>query len=262
MPTVSVITAAEKSRRPFVIEAGESVAAQVLPHGWALQWLVQEDGAEPDLQDVASLFPFASYQANQRRLGAGPTRNLALVRAEGEFVHILDCDDLLLPNALAASIQAFTDNPDIHWVAARADDLLADGGRVPFELSVESGRLPAGLVSEYLRRRRPRNVHPAGLTIRTTTARALGGWGGLPAGEDTHLLAALAELTAGYLLPTVTWLYRKHPGQTTASLPDHLPGLAGVSAQRVAALREFFGSMPDRATAAESVLSPAGMSRG
>lgn len=238
MPTVSIITAAEKSRRDFLIEAGHSVAAQELPPGWALEWVVQEDGADPALAEAVGQFPFASHQANRQRLRAGPTRNLALARARGEFLRMLDSDDLLLPDALAAAIEVFARHPEIHWVAAQADDLLPDGRRAPFATSVATGPIPAGLVSQYLLQHRPANVHPAGLTIRTATARALGGWGGLPVREDTYLLAALAELTPGYLLPTVTWLYRKHPGQISRTLEDQLPAVKAMGAQRVAAIRE------------------------
>jgi hypothetical protein len=58
-------------------------------------------------------------------------------------------------------------------------------------------------------------IHPAGLTMRANTVRALGGWAAAPRSEDVALLVAVADLAPGYLTPAATWLARQHPGQTT-----------------------------------------------
>ncbi|AYM41825.1 glycosyltransferase [Mycobacteroides chelonae] len=240
MPTISVLTPAQKVRRPFVIEAGQSIAAQHLPDGWTLEWVVQEDGEQPGLGDDIAAFPFARYQPNNQQLGEGQTRNLALRRAVGELVHVLDSDDLLLPDAMATAINAFSRYSHIHWVAAQADDLLPDGSRVSFQLPIETGIIEPGIVSDYMCHNHADflPVHTAGLTVRTTTTRALGGWGSYPRGADVYLLAALVELTTGYVPSTVTWLYRKHPGQVTATL-DWDDVSRQVAIQRITAIREL-----------------------
>ncbi|MDO3332797.1 Uncharacterised protein [Mycobacteroides abscessus subsp. bolletii] len=241
MPTISILTPAQKVRRAFVMEAGESIAAQNLPDGWDLEWVVQEDGEQPGLGDDIAWFPFARYEPNNQQLGEGQTRNLALTRAVGEFVHVLDSDDLLLPDAMATAINAFGQYPQIHWVAAQGDDLLADGSRVSFQLPIEIGLVEPGIVGDYLCHNHADSflpVHTAGLTMRTTTTRALGGWGSYPRGADACLLAALVELTTGYVPPAVTWLYRKHPGQVTATL-DWDEVSRQVAIQRITAIREL-----------------------
>jgi hypothetical protein len=83
-------------------------------------------------------------------------------------------------------------------------------------------------------------VHPAGLTLRTATTRALGGWVANPRGDDNALLIAISELTPGYLTPEVTWLYRKHSGQLTGqrAFPALEPAAWTLVHQRLAALRE------------------------
>lgn len=241
MPTISILTPAQKVRRAFVMEAGESIAAQNLPDEWDLEWVVQEDGEQPGLGDDIARFPFARYEPNNQQLGEGQTRNLALTRAVGEFVHVLDSDDLLLPDAMATAIDAFGQYPQIHWVAAQGDDLLADGSRVSFQLPIEIGLVEPGIVGDYLCHNHPGSflpVHTAGLTVRTTTTRALGGWGSYPRGADACLLAALVELTTGYVPPAVTWLYRKHLGQVTATL-DWDEVSRQVAIQRITAIREL-----------------------
>jgi glycosyltransferase involved in cell wall biosynthesis len=240
MPVISVLTAAHGRRTDYLVEAGESLAAQSLPEGWGLEWVVQEDGAEPGLMGVFEGFGFARYGANGEQLGAAMTRNLGLTRVRGELVHVLDSDDVVLPGGLGVAVEAFAQYPGIHWVAGQADDLMPDGSRVGFAPPIEPGFVEAGVVSGLIREEVPLPVHPAGLTMRTATVRALGGWVANPRGDDNALMIAITELAAGYLTPDVTWLYRKHAEQITG-LPyfSALEPIAWqVVLQRLEALRE------------------------
>jgi glycosyl transferase family 2 len=240
MPVLSVLTAVHSGRAEFLAEAGESLVVQRLPAGWELEWTVQEDGPAPELGGLVERFPFARYGANGEQLGAATTRNLGLTRARGELTHVLDSDDLILPGGLAAAVEAFTAHPRIHWVAGRADDLLPDRTRVAFPPVIPPGVIEPGVVSGRLDEREPLPVHPAGLTMRTATVRALGGWVANPRGDDNALMIAITELAAGYLTPEVTWLYRKHADQITGLA--YFPRLEPISwtlvRQRLAALRE------------------------
>ena len=215
MPLISLLTPVLADRAELIVEAGRSVAAQQLPSGWELEWIVQEDGPSPALRDIVAAFPFARYAANGEPLGVAVTRNLALSRAAGELVHVLDSDDLLLPQGLAVHIEAFTQHPDIHWVAGQGDDLLSDGSRRSVQLDLAAGRVERGALTQYFVDHGGVPIHPAGLTMRTTTVRALGGWAASPRSEDVALLVAVADLAPGYLTPEATWLARQHPGQTT-----------------------------------------------
>lgn len=246
MPVVSVLTPATVDRADLLVEAGESLLAQRLPEGWRAEWIVQEDGVAPGLAAVLDGFPIARHAANGEQLGAATTRNLGLTRVTGELVHVLDSDDLLLPDCLATAIAAFADHPDVHWVAGQADDLLPTGERLSFPPVLPPGRIAAGVASALVAEDRPLPVHPAGLTMRTATVRALGGWTASPRGDDNALLVAIAELAPGYLTRRVTWLYRKHDGQITGLpyFPVLEPAAWAVVRQRVAALREVGLRLP------------------
>ena len=69
MPLVSVITAAYAPKAGYLPDTAASVAAQQLPPGWELEWLVQEDGDVPSLLDVVAGVPSARYEANDALLG-------------------------------------------------------------------------------------------------------------------------------------------------------------------------------------------------
>jgi hypothetical protein len=233
MPLVSVLTAAHPGRGELLEAAGKSVTGQRLPAGWELEWVVQEDGVEPELSG------FGRYQANQAQLGIAMTRNLALARVSGELVQVLDSDDLLLPDALGTAIEAFERYPEIHWVAGQADDLMPDGTRVPYPLRFPAGPVEAGKLNEFTLEFGEPPVSCAGLTMRTATVRALGGWAANPCSEDVALLAAVAELTAGYITPEVTWLIRQHEARTTrgAGWPRLREQSVVMIRQRIQALR-------------------------
>lgn len=215
MPLLSLLTPVLADRAELLVEAGNSIAAQQLPPGWVLEWIVQEDGPSPSLHELVEDFPFSRYRANGERLGVAVTRNLALSRADGELVHVLDSDDLLLPQGLSVAIEAFATHPDIHWVAGQGDDLLADGSRRSVRLDLAAGRVERGVLTQYFVDHGGVPIHPAGLTMRTAAVRALGGWAAAPRSEDVALLVAVADLAPGYLTPAATWLARQHPGQTT-----------------------------------------------
>lgn len=239
MPLLSVLTAVHAGRRDLLAEAGDSLADQALPTGWEVEWIVQEDGPEPHLESVAKKFDFAHYEAHGESVGAATTRNLALTRASGELLYSLDSDDLLLPGALSVAIQAFDLYPQIHWVSAQADDLLPDSTRVPFPPLIPPGYVEARAVSAFIETNDMVPIACPGLTLRTATARALGGWAANPRWEDTALFVAIAELTPGYITPEITWLYRQHDGQATrqAIWPTLKAELWIMIHQRIAALR-------------------------
>ncbi|MGH3708791.1 MAG: glycosyltransferase family 2 protein [Pseudonocardiaceae bacterium] len=240
MPTVSILTAAYAPTAKYLPETIASVREQILPTGWSLEWIVQEDGVGPRLADHVNELPYARYQANDVRLGLSQTRNLGLSRAIGDLVQVLDHDDVLLPGALATLVSRFVDYP-IQWAVGQADDLTPDGTRVAYESALPYGVLPAGCVNAWATENGGNwPIHCAGLMMRTGYLRALGGWVASPADDDVAMFAALSELTNGYNEPTVTWLYRHHPEQTHRMPEWHAWSTAGrrIALQRIDALRK------------------------
>jgi glycosyltransferase involved in cell wall biosynthesis len=201
MPTISVITAVYRPDPEYLREARNSVATQELPPGWDLEWLVQEDGRSDTAEQLLGAEPWISHGRN-RHGGQAITRNLALASSRGELVRNLDQDDVLAPGALVRDIAALDAHPDIGWATSRVLDLLPEAVQ---HWRSHGYRLP---------------VHPTTLCIRRPLAVALGGWMAVPGSEDTGLLIAASVLTTGWFTGEVGLLYRKWPGQASAS-PDH-----------------------------------------
>jgi len=214
---VSIITPAYHPKAEHLLDAYRSIASQDLPAGWEWEWIVQEDD-EPDT--VSSLLPDDSrvLSGAGRHGGAGVARTIALGRARGDLVKVLDGDDMLTDGALKRDIDILTRFPDIGWATSRVIDLLPDGSTAGFPHDPPEGRISRGAVLDHWRAHNYRaQVHPATLCIRRDLLLALGGWMALPASEDTGLLLALDAVSDGYFSATDGLLYRKWPGQATAT---------------------------------------------
>jgi glycosyltransferase involved in cell wall biosynthesis len=215
VPTVSIITAAFAPSADYLAETVSGVQCQTLPRGWDLEWVVQEDGASPFLADRFSGLDYVRYEPNEAHLGIATTRNLALSRAAGDLIQVLDSDDVLLPGAIASLVPHF-DDTDIHWAVGQADDLMPDGSRITWNSALDYGTVPAGIVNEWAEAHGGTwPIHCAGLMLRSLSLRAVGGWVGLPGGEDIAMFTVLSQISNGYNVDRTTWLYRQHPGQTT-----------------------------------------------
>lgn len=243
MPTISVVTAVHPERTQFLLDAYGSLASQELPDGWRWEWHVQQDGPGTT---VANLLPPDARITPGRNRHGGPAiaRTMALSRATGELVRVLDADDVLPPGALHRDIAAITKHSDVTWTTSRVVDLLPDGSTAGFDFDPPQGLIRRGeVIDHWLSHDYRASVHPATLCMSTPLLLMLGGWMALPASEDTGLLLALNAVSTGYFIAEAGLHYRKWPGQSTAG-PDHSDAVERharmtIIAARARALRQF-----------------------
>jgi hypothetical protein len=136
---------------------------------------------------------------------------MALGRATGSLVKVLDADDQLLPGTLARDVAVLTHHTDIGWTTSKALDLLPDGSTSAWdEDDPPEGRLDSHTVFQYWLDHdyRPQ-VLPSTVCIRREVILAIGGWMALPASEDTGMLLAASVISAGYFIAENGLLYRK-----------------------------------------------------
>ncbi|GAA1402741.1 glycosyltransferase family 2 protein [Kitasatospora putterlickiae] len=212
---VTVITAVHGPSAEYLADAYKSLLEQDLPDGWDWQWVIQEDS---ETDDVAPHVPDdARISFGQGRHGrAGMARTMGLSRAAGEFVKVLDADDMLPPGTLARDVAVLSERPDVAWTTSRVLDLLPDGSTVGFDQDPPTGSIERGEVLAHWKAHDFRaQVHPATLCVRRDLLLALGGWMALPASEDTGLLLALNAVSRGWFVEETGLLYRKWPGQST-----------------------------------------------
>jgi glycosyltransferase involved in cell wall biosynthesis len=123
-PTFSVIVAAYNVA-DFIGEALESIQAQTIaPH----EVIVCDDGSTDDLEGALEPYQDAIVFLRQQNGGEAAAKNAAAAAASGDFVAILDADDVYLRNRLEALSALAQSRPDLDILTT--DGFLCVGDRI------------------------------------------------------------------------------------------------------------------------------------
>jgi len=124
-PLVSVLIPCYNKAR-FVGEAIQSVLDQTYPH---VEVIAVDDGSTDGTWDVIRAFGNRVVALQQRNAGTAAARQLALERATGELVGLLDHDDRWLPHKVERQVPLFYD-PEVGLVTAQYYVMDTDGKRI------------------------------------------------------------------------------------------------------------------------------------
>jgi hypothetical protein len=141
---VSVIITT-RNRSNFVKKAIESVLA-IQSQKFDIEIIVVDDGSTDNTPAVLQPYPVVYMHTNS--IGMANARNTGLRAARGDFVTLLDDDDMWLPNNIAPHIELFEQHPE--YGAVHAQSQLADYAGTPFGDPVPAGPLPSGWIFEEL----------------------------------------------------------------------------------------------------------------
>lgn len=111
MPLVSVIIPFYKGA-DWLREAIESVFSQTYVD---YEIIVVNDGSDEDISLLLEQYGNRIKYVYQQNAGPGKARNTGLSLAEGEYIALLDSDDLWLPEKLEEQISFMEANPQIMW---------------------------------------------------------------------------------------------------------------------------------------------------
>jgi cellulose synthase/poly-beta-1,6-N-acetylglucosamine synthase-like glycosyltransferase len=187
---------------------------------------------------VAARFPFVRY-VRQTTKGLTPARNEALALSDGEYVGMLDSDDLYDPGFLAACVEALEANPRaaVAYTRGRAIDArgnvlgtLLDGHRQPARV------LPALLRDNF--------VMASFSVVRRCAIEAAGGYDEtLSWGDDYDLFLRIALLGWEFVhVPRVLASRRRHRGSLTSAFPaESLNATLRIFEKHDGALRSAVG---------------------
>jgi len=211
-PLVSILTPVYNPPPAVLRETILSVQAQTYPH-WQL---CLADGASTDPGVRVMLEEFAAADSRiqlvflPENLGISGNSNAALALADGEFVALLDHDDLLSPNHLYEVTQTLRAHPEADLIYFDEDKMSADGTRLqpnfkPVQLDAFFLQMNNYLMHSVLRRARVEEV--GGFNPRMDGA------------QDWDLFYRIIERTSHvYHIPKVLYHWRQIAGSTSVEL--------------------------------------------
>jgi GT2 family glycosyltransferase len=217
-PLISILVPTYNTQPDHFRECLDSVLAQTYTN-WELCIV---DDASPNeahkeiIRDYVKKYKNIHAKFSDKNQHIALTSNIALEMAKGEFISLLDHDDLLEPNALYETVLAINEHPNVDLIYTDEDKLEDDKWHVePF---FKPGWSPDFLKScNYI-------THFA--TIRHTMMKKIGGFGiGTEGAQDWDLFLRLTAATTGekiHHIPKILYTWRKSitsTAQTAHSKP-------------------------------------------
>jgi len=200
-PVISVVIPVGPGHARYLVDALDSVQAQTMPF-W--ECIVVNDTSMP-LDATGS--PWARV-LDGGALGAGAARNRGLAAARAPLVVFLDADDVLVPGALEAMLQAYVDAGGERYIYS---DWASLDDETRMDAPVTFHEVPDYDPMLWLQGAQ----HAVTCLVPAEHLRAVGGFDEtLPAWEDWDLLIKLAVAgVCGLRVPQPLLVYRLQTGQ-------------------------------------------------
>ena len=213
-PLVSIITPVYDPPIHVFKETIESVLSQKYEN-WQL-CLVNDCSSDPAVdvccRKYASQEPRITYVERKLNGGIAAASNSGLDVAEGEFVALLDHDDLLRPDALVEVMRAIDKFPDLDMAYSDEDKLFADG---TYDHSYAKSGWSPDLHLSY-------NYVCLFAVFRRTLLEQLNGWNlGFDGAQDYDLSLRFSEITDRIVhIPRNLYHWRVVPGSTAGGIGE------------------------------------------
>ncbi len=208
MPRVSVLMPVYDTRPEHLREAIESILAQTFRD---FEFLIFNDGStDPQVEAVVKSYadPRIVYASSSRNLGISGARNRLLDMARGEYLAVMDHDDVSLPERFARQAAFLDEHPDVGVLHCQYED-MASGRRS--SLAMDDIAIKKALMVHC-----GNMCHPACMLRRSVLEKA-----GLryeeqfSPSEDHALFCRLIPHTKFAALPEVLFRYRAWEGNTS-----------------------------------------------
>jgi glycosyltransferase involved in cell wall biosynthesis len=208
-PTISVIMPAHDAAA-YVGEAIDSILAQTERD---LELIIVDDASSDATPDIVAGYAKRDPRVRPMRANvrsAAKARNLALEAARGEFVALMDADDIAHPERLARQLEAARRQPEVALWGTYMQRITADG--VP----MDEVRVGCRTLAEYEALDRTTSLIRLYGTVaffRRDVQRAAGAFDPrFEPIEDAELWDRMAAFGPALVIPEVLQRYRQHEG--------------------------------------------------
>ncbi len=206
MPKISVLMPVYKTKEGYLLEAIQSILEQTFTD---FEFLILDDAPDDDRESVVRSFadPRIIYHQNDCNLGITPSRNKLIRMARGEYLAVMDHDDVSLPERFAKQAAYLDAHPETGVVGTWVDT---------FPKKVELHFPEDDLDIKTLLTDVCPLVHPSAMIRKSVLAdNALGYEETFSPAEDYRLWCRLMEHTRFYNIPEVLFKYRTHDSNTS-----------------------------------------------
>jgi len=165
------------------------------------------DGGDKIVESLSSPQVRLVRHPDNANCGQSKSLNLALNLASGEFIAILDSDDIFLSGKLINQVRYLNDNPDVGLVYGMGFGIDSNGNQI-YEILSPDHQEPSDpnriLLDCYFHL-------PVGSLVRRSVYEQVGGFDeSLRAGQDHDMLVRMAEVTKFAFQPIRVYCYRRH----------------------------------------------------
>lgn len=207
-PLVTVLIPAYNRKR-YIVAAIDSVLAQDYE---PVELIVIDDGSSDGTYELLleqsrkARLQLLSHENHANR-GQSAALNLGLRAASGDYLAILDSDDLFAPGKLSEQVDYLEQHPDVGMVYGYGHAMDASGAflyALPGESHVERGDPNHLLLDCYM-------ALPGGALIRRSVMQQAGEFEeSFRAAQDHDMALRIMECTQVVYLRSLTFYYRKH----------------------------------------------------
>ena len=215
MPKVSVLMPVYNTNETHLREAIESILAQTFRD---FEFLILNDAStEKHVEEVVLSYsdPRIKYKVNETNIGITHTRNKLLDLSTGEYLAVMDHDDISMPNRFMRQVEYLDSNDDVGVVSSNYEEFYKKENS-----SRRKKRFMNSLIEDHEIRlalmRTCALIHPASMMRKSVLMDNNIRYENVftPA-EDYALWCRLIPHTKFYNIPEVLFMYRLHSNNTS-----------------------------------------------
>jgi hypothetical protein len=209
MPKVSVIMPVYNGAS-FIAKAIDSILCQTFHD---LELIIVDDASTDDTEKIISAYDDARVRLvrNQSNLGIATSRNRGIAFASGDYIALLDADDIALPTRLSEQVGFLEDNPEYGMVGSWIEFIdkagNSNGGGMRYEATPDE--IPILLLFNNC-------FAQSTVTIRRTIL-PVGPYKMMAQAEDYDLWTQLVKKAKVWNLQKVLVQYRMHDSNVSLS---------------------------------------------
>ena len=125
MPKISVLMPVYKTKEEYLRAAIESILNQTYQD---FEFLILDDCPDNTREDIVKSYKDTriKYAKNERNLGITGSRNKLISMAKGEYLAVMDHDDISAPTRFAKEVEVLDENPEIGVVGSNIHKIVAN----------------------------------------------------------------------------------------------------------------------------------------